>query len=78
MAHWFETFGLLANIVGAVMLAVWGLPQPDFAEDRGLSVGPVPNVDEVRRQKRRHLVLSWCGVGMLVLGFVLQLVGSWT
>lgn len=87
-AHWWNTLGLVANVIGAAIVFRYGLPQPDFKEGTYLVVGSATVLPDGRtgaehdadtRAKRdRHALVSKVGMSVLILGFVLELVGTWS
>lgn len=78
--------GLSLNFVGAVMLAVWGLPQPTL--EPGVALGledgtPLEDGRTVRehgesvtRRRRRYFNLSRIGLLILAAGFAFQVAGT--
>jgi hypothetical protein len=79
--------GLGLNIIGVVLLFIWGPPQPDMGGGvaRGLenktpmgdgrTVGDIE--EEQRRTLRRHKVLSRIGLGFVGIGFACQFAALW-
>lgn len=74
--------GLALNVVGATVLWVFGFPQPSFKPKPWVDqsvVGPdftdEPERARVDRLRRVYRVLGHVGLGLLLLGFVLQVVG---
>ncbi len=75
------------NIVGVVVMFFWGAPQPVLEE--GVSVGlqegsvlatgqTVGEYNErVRARRLRHFWLSRVGLGLVLVGFVLEFWGLW-
>jgi hypothetical protein len=81
---WFNVAGLVLDIVGALVLA-WGLITMTEAEaiEQGQTVLGGPPGDPRNREIPRARVLlrdarfaRW-GLGLLIGGFLLQLIGSW-
>ena len=75
-----STVGLLLGIIGGAIIFKWGLPQPDFGE--GVTMGlSGPEIDEENRKtaKRRwaHSFRSYCGLSLVMLGFLVQGVATW-
>ena len=67
--------GLVANVIGGVMLFIWGPPQPSFEEQGFLALEGGPDLG-VRSLRRRHEILSRVGLGLVILGFAFQLVAA--
>jgi hypothetical protein len=90
LAHWLNTVGLVLGMVGVVIFFIWGPPQPDF--DEGIAMGitftedtvftdgtkPSEIVASAKRLKRRHEIMSRVGLGLIGLGFFVQLVAVWS
>jgi hypothetical protein len=86
-AKWLNTIGLLLGLVGVVILFIWGPPQPDFDESVGRAIEPSTAlkdgrkvsdmIEATRRLKRRHQIRSRIGLGLVGLGFFVQLVALW-
>ena len=86
-AEWVNTLGLASNIVGVVLVFFYGFPQPSHEE--GVKVGLEDNTpladgrtvaqfnEDVRRKKAKYLFRSRAGLGLMFIGFVLQLVATW-
>ena len=79
---WFNVAGLVLDIVGALVLA-WGLITMTEAIEHGQTVLGGPPGDPGNREIPRARVLlrdakfvRW-GLGLLIGGFLLQLIGSW-
>ncbi len=77
--------GLILNIIGAVLLAFFGFPQP--AHDEGFGLGLEDNtpveggtVQEARarnaHRKAMYRCIAFLGVMLLVVGFSLQLAAA--
>jgi hypothetical protein len=77
-AETLNSCGLLLNVAGGVLLFIWRPPQPTFEEAGFIAPEGVPDekVAAVRALKRRHAVFSKLGVGLIVVGFLLQLAGT--
>jgi hypothetical protein len=66
--------------VGVVIIFIWGPPQPNFDEAVPLQLeGPEieHKVEDVRRLKRQHEIMSSIGLGLIGLGFGAQLIAVW-
>jgi hypothetical protein len=72
-----NTIGLLLGIAGVVIIFFWGPPQPNFDEWVSLSAEGSPEielkVEDVRRLKRQHEIMSSIGLGLIGLRFLAQL-----
>ena len=87
MQPWLNTIGLALGIIRVVLIFKWGPPQPQLTE--GVSIGisarnvlpsgkTVAEPDaEIRARRSLHLWRSRIGLGMILIGFVLQLIGTW-
>ena len=74
MADWLTGMGLALNLVGSLAVVVWGFPQPDISGDHlALVTSPSETKLEAMRAHRRRL--SYVGMGVIAIGFALQLVG---
>lgn len=72
------TVGLLLDIAGVILLFFFGFPQPDLNRGVVVTIKGQPELsDEKAIKKRRHQTFSVLGLVLLVLGFVLQIVGTW-
>ena len=69
-APWLNTFGLVLGMLGVVILFIWGPPQPDLDETMGTG-------EAEKRLKRRYEVMPRVGLGLIGLGFFVQLVATW-
>jgi hypothetical protein len=80
-------FGLILGIIGVLMIFKWGPPQPSFQEGVHLSIAPrtpMPDgrtaeehVDDARRQRSKCNRMSKTGLGLILIGFIFQLVDAW-
>jgi hypothetical protein len=87
LAQWLNTIGLALGMAGVVMLFIWGPPQPSFQDyvPRSLEHGTVlPEgtrvaqiIEGKRRQKVRYALLSQIGLGLVGIGFAVQLWATW-
>lgn len=74
--------GLVAGILGVLVIFIWGPPQPELTPgvSLGLEDGTVlpdgmtvaDHDSEVRRRRSHHLVLSRSGLGLVGVGFLCQ------
>jgi hypothetical protein len=85
--------GLVFTIVGALMIFFWGPPLPDFSDANislGIDYGPdtkfgdgttgadrIAAAERRQRLKHRHQVISRIGLGLVILGFVVQFMAAW-
>ena len=86
-AQWLNTIGLLLGMAGVLIIFRWGPPRPDFDQGVGLGLEDenlLPDGRTVaafrkdqRRLKRRHDFMSRVGLGLIGLGFFVQLVAVW-
>ena len=82
-----NTAGLACDILGAVILFKYGFPQPDFNEDMGLAFEDATvfqdgsSVEQhkvkTRALKEAYVSVSNAGRNLLIIGFVLQIIGTW-
>ena len=82
-----NSVGLVLGMIGVVMLFVWGPPQPSFPESVGIAVEPNTVLNDGRkvadmieadqREKRKYEVRSRVGLGLVGIGFMVQLVAVW-
>jgi hypothetical protein len=82
-----NTFGLLLNIAGVVILFLYVPPQPNLEEgvnlgvedatifEDGTSVAQI-NVN-IRKLKKRHEIFSRIALIFIFFGFILQLWATW-
>ena len=74
--------GLALDIVGALFLYLYGLPNNIPEPSRGTSIiWPGGEADErekeeYRKKLRKHKILSTLGIFLLIAGFFLQLIGN--
>ncbi len=76
MMKWLNVAGLICNLLGAGVIAA-GVIASRAAIDRvmaSLYSGPNPAAQTDRRRQSRFAIL---GLGLLCIGFVLQIIGSW-
>jgi hypothetical protein len=76
--------GLIFGIMGVVLIFICGPPQPQLEEGMGVGLAegtPIDDSgktvkefnDEVRVRRKRYNVVSRLGLGLIIIGFVLQL-----
>ena len=81
------SIGLSLDIVGVILIFIWGPPMPDMqgsvgrAVESGTPLGDGTTVaDEEKKQLQRrktHNIISRVGLGIIGVGFLLQLVSPW-
>ena len=74
-AELFNTVGLILDIFGVVLLFRFGLP-PDVSRDGTVEFVLGTDEREARRAKR-YARTSWTALGLIVTGFLLQIVATW-
>ncbi len=74
-AELFNTVGLILDIFGVVLLFRFGLP-PDVSRDGTVGFALGTDEREARRAKR-YARISWTALGLIVTGFLLQIVATW-
>jgi hypothetical protein len=82
-----NTTGLSLSIIGVVLIFIWGPPQPELSQGAGigledntpLSSGLTVAQDNARKARLtlRHEILSRAGLGLILVGFILQLWATW-
>ena len=70
-----NTVGLALDIVGVVLLFRFGL-QPNVRRGGGIVLAWGTDDDEAKKANRYDRI-SWSALGLIVLGFVLQIVSTW-
>ena len=76
MMKWVNVTGLIFNLLGAGVVAA-GVMASRASIDRvmaSLSSGPNPAAQADRRRQSHFAIL---GLGLLCIGFVLQIIGNW-
>jgi hypothetical protein len=81
------SFGLILDIIGVVFLFIWGPPAPNMEGSVGLALesGTVladgTKVKDMEKEQLRkrvlHTRMSKVGLGLILFGFVLQLIAQW-
>lgn len=72
-----NTLGLVLDIVGIIVIFIWGPPQPKLEEGEAiLADGKVYDEEDhkIRRRRRIYTALSRLGLILLLAGFALQLI----
>jgi len=83
-----NTVGLSIGIIGVLFIFIWGPPQPNL--ESGISLGLEDNtpIDETGRtvadhnretdaRRKRNLVMSRVGLGLVLIGFACQIWATW-
>jgi hypothetical protein len=70
-----NTVGLASNMAGVVVAFFYGFPQPSHEE--GVFIVTEEATPDVTRRRKRYKVLSQCGLGLMFVGFGLQLLATW-
>ncbi|HJX23247.1 MAG TPA: hypothetical protein VJ574_02410 [Candidatus Bathyarchaeia archaeon] len=81
------SIGLVLDIVGVIFIFIWGPPMPEMEGSVGLALesGTVLKngtmvADEEKKQLQRrktHNIISRAGLGIICVGFLLQLISQW-
>ena len=74
--RWLNTVGLLLGMVGVAIIFIWGPPQPDLDPQGKLLLAGQPD-QAIVRLKSEYETISRVGLGLIGLGFVAQLLGTW-
>ncbi len=74
-AQWLNTIGLLLGMAGVLIIFIWGPPQPDL--DPHIKRVLEKQDDFTKRLRRRHEIMSRVGLGLVGLGFLVQLIALW-
>lgn len=74
----FNVIGLGLNVIGGVIIFIWGPPQPSFERAVLLGINVTPEADakyeaQAEARERRHRIMSRVGLGLIIIGFLLQL-----
>ena len=75
-----NSIGLTLGIAGAAVIFKYGPPQPNLEEATLRSItGPIAdaNAAVARKLKRKHKIWSSIGLGLIMLGFAVQLIAVW-
>jgi hypothetical protein len=71
-----NSFGLLLDIIGAIILFKFGLPDNIDREGRTFIITSNFNDDEIKKAKSFDSI-SKIGLLSLILGFISQLISNW-
>jgi hypothetical protein len=74
--RWLNTVGLSLGLAGVVIIFHWGPPQPDL-DPQGKLLLAAPPDKTVEQQRNQYEIMSRVGLGLIGLGFVAQLFGTW-
>jgi hypothetical protein len=72
-----DVIGLVLNAIGGLVMFVWGPPQPSFEKRSKLLMRQ--NAEDLRDDvmkvalEKRHRRMFKLGLGLIILGFLLQL-----
>ena len=69
------SFGLLLDIIGVVLIFLFGIPQ-DVRRSGANYLVWGSDENEIKKAKRYDL-FSYGGLGLLILGFAVQIIGNW-
>jgi hypothetical protein len=82
-----SSVGLVFDIAGVILLFWYAPPQPDLEEGVGIGLASqTPLADgrtvaehnvDVRRVRQKHQRLSKLALGLIIAGFVVQLIAVW-
>jgi hypothetical protein len=79
MSHIIATYlisiGLVLDIFGVVLLFLYGLP-PQISRTGTTYVTTEEIDEEEKKQAKKYVFRSWVALGLLVTGFLLQLIGN--
>ena len=73
------TIGLLFDILGAILLFFYGLPNPiDMGQNLPYKEHEkhLRETGQLNPEYRRYKSLSRCGIALLIIGFALQIAGN--
>jgi len=79
--------GLCINIIGVIVMFVFPAPPPKLEEGVGIGLEDGTYLPEIKmtvaeynklieKRRKRHLILSRVGIGLIGLGFIFQLIAS--
>ena len=81
------SIGLGLDIVGVILIFIWGPPMPDMQGGVGIALengtplgdGTIVADEEKKQLQRRksHTIISRVGLGIIGVGFLLQLISQW-
>jgi hypothetical protein len=71
-----SSIGLLFDMVGAVIIFRFGIPQRIDRSGHAFITDPEKNEEE-KNKARLYDRISFCGISLLVIGFALQGVANW-
>ena len=81
------SLGLILDIIGVIFLFIWGPPTPSMEGSVGLALesGTVlsdgTKIEDIEKEQLRekaiHSRMSKVGLGLILFGFILQLIAQW-
>lgn len=71
-----NSIGLILDIIGVVILFKYGLPS-EVSKDGQVFIAASPHNEEERRKYRKFQLWSKFGLGLLVVGFGLQIISNY-
>jgi hypothetical protein len=75
IAKIFSTIGLLTDIVGVILLFIYGLPSKMIEPPKLLLES---DIDDADLKKNAFITrMSYLGLSLLIIGFMLQLISVW-
>jgi hypothetical protein len=74
-SHWINSLGLVLDIVGVVMIWRYGLPEPLSRKGAIHIIAEQSDQAEKAKAARYHL-LSKTGLGLVLVGFLLQFLSN--
>ena len=74
--RFFNTLGLALTIIGCVILFNYGLSADVDPNGRNYLIASDTNPAEIERG-RHYIVMGKVGIGLIVVGSVLQIFGQW-
>jgi hypothetical protein len=65
--------GLMLNVLGGLVIFIWGPPQPSFEKEDAVAWDNPAHELKVAVLERRYKIMSRIGLGLIIVGFILQL-----
>ncbi len=75
-----NSLGLILDMLGIVVIFIWGPPQPKLEEGSALLLSGAAYADEDKKTRRKHklyTIMSRVGLLMILAGFGFQLLAVW-
>lgn len=69
-------YGLICNIVGSIIVCIWGLPNTYYAKDGGTFPTMGVNKEAGLKYNKRKKAKAYLGMILLIIGFGLELYDS--